>query len=43
VGAYDNFAHMPAFAKLVLAFCMLAGRLEVFALLLLVQPSFWRR
>jgi trk system potassium uptake protein TrkH len=43
VGAYDNFAHMPAFAKLVLTFCMLAGRLEVFALLLLVQPSFWRR
>ena len=43
VGAYDNFAHMPAFAKLVLCFCMLAGRLEVFTLLVLMTPAFWRR
>ena len=43
VGAYDNFAHLPALGKLVLAVCMLAGRLEVFALLLLVFPQFWRQ
>jgi trk system potassium uptake protein TrkH len=43
VGAYDNFAHLPALGKLVLAFCMLAGRLEVFALLMLALPQFWRR
>lgn len=42
VGAYDNFAHMPALAKLVLCFCMLAGRLEVFTLLVLISPRFWR-
>lgn len=43
VGAYDNFAHFPAAIKLLLAFCMLAGRLEVFTLLVLLLPSFWRR
>jgi trk system potassium uptake protein TrkH len=43
VGAYDNFAHLPAFVKLVLAGCMLAGRLEVFTLLVLLFPRFWRR
>lgn len=43
VGPFDNFSHMPAHVKLVLAFCMLAGRLEVFTFLVLLQPSFWRR
>jgi trk system potassium uptake protein TrkH len=43
VGAYDNFHHFPALIKLVLAFCMLAGRLEVFTLLVLITPRFWRR
>ena len=43
VGAYDNFAHFPPVVKLVLSFCMLAGRLEVFTLLVLLMPQFWRR
>jgi len=43
IGPYDNFAHMPGFVKLVLSFSMLAGRLEVFTLLVLFQPEFWRR
>jgi trk system potassium uptake protein TrkH len=43
VGAYDNFAHFPGVIKLVLTFCMLAGRLEVFTLLVLFVPEFWRR
>lgn len=43
VGAYDNFAHFPALAKIVLAFLMLFGRLEIFTLLVLFMPSFWRR
>ncbi len=43
VGPYDNFAHMPVQVKLVLAGCMLAGRLEVFTILVLLQPGFWRR
>ena len=43
VGPFDNFAHMPGVVKLVLALCMLAGRLEIFTLLVLLQPGFWRR
>jgi len=43
VGAYDNFAHFPHVVKLVLSFCMIAGRLEVFTVLVLLVPEFWRR
>jgi trk system potassium uptake protein TrkH len=43
VGPTDNFAHLPALAKLALSFCMLAGRLEIFTVLVLFEPHFWRR
>jgi trk system potassium uptake protein TrkH len=43
VGPVDNFSHVPAFAKTVLIFCMLMGRLELFTVLVLFFPSFWRK
>jgi len=43
VGPVDNFAHVPAFAKGVLIVCMLMGRLELFTVLVLFFPSFWRK
>jgi trk system potassium uptake protein TrkH len=43
VGPMDNFGHFPASVKLLLSLCMLAGRLEVFTFLVLLQPAFWRR
>jgi trk system potassium uptake protein TrkH len=43
IGPYDNFAHFPVHAKLALCFGMLAGRLEIFTLLVLVSRGFWRR
>jgi trk system potassium uptake protein TrkH len=43
VGPTDNFAHLPAQAKLALSFCMIAGRLEIFTVLVLFEPHFWRR
>jgi trk system potassium uptake protein TrkH len=43
VGPVDNFAGVPAVGKLVLALCMLLGRLELFTVLALVIPSFWRK
>lgn len=43
IGAFDNFAHMPAVPKLVLSACMLLGRLEIFTLLALGSRMFWRR
>jgi trk system potassium uptake protein len=43
VGPHENFAHFPGSVKLVLSACMLAGRLEIFTFLVLLQPGFWRR
>ncbi|MDM4770481.1 potassium transporter TrkG [Solimonas sp. SE-A11] len=38
-----NVASVSAFGKWVMIFAMLAGRLEVFTLLVLFTPAFWRR
>lgn len=43
VGPVDNFAAVPAFGKAVLILCMLMGRLELFTVLVLFFPSFWRK
>jgi len=37
-----NYASISDFAKWVLAFAMLLGRLEIFTLLVLLTPTFWR-
>jgi trk system potassium uptake protein TrkH len=38
----SNYASLNATAKLILSFAMLMGRLEIFTLLVLFSPSFWR-
>lgn len=38
-----NYGQVSDFAKSVLSFAMLLGRLEVFTLLVLFTPMFWRR
>lgn len=43
VGPVDNFAHIPDAGKWVLAFLMLLGRLELFTVLMLFTPYFWRK
>lgn len=43
VGPVDNFAHLPALSKWVLSFLMLLGRLELFTVLILFTPYFWRK
>ena len=43
VGPNGNFAMFSWFSKLVLIFDMLIGRLEIYPILLLCSPSFWRR
>jgi len=43
VGPMGNFATFSPFAKYVLMFDMLAGRLELFPMLLLFMPRTWRR
>ena len=39
----QNFASINDFAKWVLALAMLLGRLEIFTLLVLFTPAFWRK
>lgn len=44
IGTYAfSYDGLSVFAKWVLIFCMLAGRLEVFTVLLLFSTTFWRR
>ena len=43
VGPTDNYSHIPAFGKWFLSFLMLTGRLEVFTVLVLFTPSFWKK
>ena len=42
VGPFDNYASMPAVGKLLLTFLMVVGRLELYTVLILFTPSFWR-
>lgn len=43
VGATQNYSFFNPFAKIWLSLFMLLGRLEIFAILLLFMPSFWKR
>jgi trk system potassium uptake protein len=42
VGPVDNYAHIPTAGKWVLSFFMLIGRLELFTVLILLTPAFWK-
>ena len=43
LGPVENFANLPAIVKWLFSFCMLAGRLELFAVLLLILPGTYRK
>ena len=43
VGPAGNFAAFSPLSKLVLSFCMLAGRLEIYPMLIMFSPSIWRK
>lgn len=43
VGPMGNFSAFSPWAKLLLSFDMLVGRLEIFPMLLLFAPSIWKR
>ena len=43
VGPAANFADFSVFSKLVLTFNMIAGRLELFPMLILFSPATWKR
>jgi len=43
VGPAANFSAFNPVAKILLSFCMLLGRLELFTVLVLFSPGFWKR
>jgi trk system potassium uptake protein TrkH len=43
VGATDNYGWMSGSALTILSFLMLAGRLEIYTVVLLLLPETWRR
>jgi trk system potassium uptake protein TrkH len=43
VGPVDNYAHFSIPAKWICSFCMLVGRLEVYSVIVLLVPEFWRK
>jgi len=42
IGPSGNFSSMPDLSKWILSLAMILGRLELFAILVLFLPSFWR-
>lgn len=42
LGPMDNFSALPSMTKWFLSFLMLVGRLELFTVLILFTPYFWR-
>lgn len=42
VASIENYAHLAPVAKVTLSLCMVLGRLELFAILVLFVPAFWR-
>ena len=42
VGPAGNYATLPDAAKWILSFAMLLGRLEIFTVIVLFAPAFWR-
>ncbi len=43
IGPMGNFSVFSPFSQVILSLCMLAGRLEIFPLLVLVIPTYWRK
>ncbi len=43
VGPLRNYLEVPLIGKWVLIFCMLLGRLEIYTVILIITPEFWRK
>ena len=43
IGPNGNFSQLTDFSKWILSIAMILGRLELFAVLVLFIPSFWRK
>ncbi len=43
IGPTENFAMIPYWGKWLLIWCMLLGRLEIYTVIILLVPEFWRK
>lgn len=43
VGPVKNYFGIPLLGKWILIFCMLLGRLEIYTVIVLLTPEFWRK
>ncbi len=43
VGPTENYGFMPEIVKWYLSFLMLAGRLEIFTVIILLSPTYWKK
>ena len=43
VGAVENYADIPILGQAILSFCMLLGRLELYTILIVFLPGFWKK
>ncbi|OQY06549.1 MAG: potassium transporter [Desulfobacteraceae bacterium 4572_123] len=43
VGPVENYARIPVMGKWLLTLCMLLGRLEIYTVIILVVPEFWKK
>jgi trk system potassium uptake protein TrkH len=43
VGPVENYAQVPTLGKWLLSWCMLLGRLEIYTMVILLVPEFWRK
>ena len=43
VGPLNNYAHIATAGKFILTFCMLLGRLELYTVLILFSPNYWKK
>ncbi len=43
VGPVSNFSHLPEIVKWILSVLMVVGRLELFTVLIIFSPAFWKK
>jgi trk system potassium uptake protein TrkH len=43
VGPAESYYHIPTLGKWILTFCMLIGRLEIYTVIVLFVPEFWKK
>ncbi len=43
IGPMYNWSDFPNFTKVIISFCMLLGRLEIFTVMILFSRTYWRR